>query len=427
MMGHDPYYVRRGWVDEDGHIRVLESSLKIMHNAEDVYDNDTTTDDDDATIDVYTYPAPSEDAYDNPYTKGYFYLGEMIDLVDSTPPSPAEQMDYSPPTAGEIADDGEQVLLATVTASKPNLHLQPPLLAKQNTFPANQVSNIYNQSLPYDIPQSTGQDAYAPPRHSFAPRPNMLPRHDLASTQRSFTTSHLEATLPFTTSHNVAPRVLPHAGFVPPAPNMTSFPTGTSHNTAAPGVPPTGFVPPVPSMAVLHHHNAALPVMPQTSFAPPAPNMGSQPMTGLQNAAAPAGQHNTGYPPLLPNVTYPYRPINGPATSPDYSALSLPNGSRVGQPVPPDLHPIINSVRKLRVIGNTDHPERRILKKPYEDTYENASRDGQLIRDHFAGGSGVLKNDSPLRDWYGDLSVFSAKMWEFLTVQKPRVIVNGKG
>ena len=149
-------------------------------------------------------------------------------------------------------------------------------------------------------------------------------------------------------------------------------------------------------------------------------------MMGLHNPAPPVPQHNTGYAPLLPNASYPYRPINGSTPSTGYPILSLPNGSRIGQPIPPDLHPIINAIRKLRMIGNTGHPERRVLKKPYEGTYENASRDEQLIRDHFAGGSGVLKGDSPLREWYGDLSIFSEKMWEFLMVQKARVIVNGK-
>ncbi|GAB7333269.1 hypothetical protein MBLNU13_g04912t1 [Cladosporium sp. NU13] len=278
-----PYYVRRGWVDEDGHIRVIQSSLRIMQSIDDVYGDETS--DDDAMTDVYTYPGPSEDASDNPYTAGYFYLGEMVDLVDSMPPSPLEEMDFPPPTMGESAEDGELGSLATVTASKSKLYLQPLLLAAQSTYPVNQVSNIYTQTLP---------------------------------------------------------------------------------------------------------------------------------------------QHTTGYAPLLTNTTYPHRPINGPTTWSGLPILSLPNGSRVGQPIPLDLHPIINTLRNLRKIGNTEHPERRILKKPYEVTYENASRDGQLIRDHFASGSGLLKVDSPLRDWYGDLSVFSAKMWEFLMVQKARVIVNAK-
>jgi len=425
MTEHDPYYVRRGWVDGDGRIRVIESSLKIMHSVDDVYGNHTTTDDDDAMTDVYTYPAPSEDGYDSPYTEGYFYLGGMVELVNSAPPSLAEEMDYLPPTTGTIAEDSEN---ANVTVHRPNLHLQSLLLAAQNTYPVNQVSNIYTQSLPYGNAQPSGQDTYAPPPRSFATRPDMPARHDLTSTHGSFATSPLVASLTNATSHNVAPPVLPHSDFAPPAPNMTSVPAGTSHITAAPGMPHTCFVPPVPSMALLHHHHAASHVLPPTGFAPPAPNMASHPMPGHHNAAPPVPQHTTSYPPLLLNTNYPYRPINGPLPSPDYSALSLPNGSRVGQPIPPDLYPIINSIRKLRIIGDTDHPERRILKKPYEGTYENASRDEQLIRDHFAGGSGLLKNDSPLREWYGDLSVFSEKMWEFLMVQKARVLnVNAKG
>lgn len=424
MTGHDPYYVRRGWVDEDGHIRAIESSLKIMHSVDDVYGNDTTDDNDDAMTEVYTYPAPSEDGFDNPNTDGYFHLGEMVGLVDSTPPSPAEEMDYSPPTAGE---DGELDLLATVTASKPNLHYQPLLLAAQSTYPVNQISSIYTQSVPYGNPQTIGQDAYAPPHSTIAPRSDMPMKHDRASMYGNFATSHHLASLPTATLHNTAPPVLPHPGLAPPAPSMTSVPAGTSHVTAALGMPPAGFVPPVPSMALYYHRNGASSAMPFTGFAPPGPTMASHPMTGLDNVAPPAPQHPTNYAPLLPNTTYPYRPVSGPLPSPDYFALSLPNGSRVGQPIPPDLHPIINAVRKLRIIGNTDHPERRVLKKPYEGTYENASRDGQIIRDHFAGGSGLLKVDSPLREWYGDLSVFSAKMWEFLMVQKARVNMNTKG
>jgi hypothetical protein len=149
--------------------------------------------------------------------------------------------------------------------------------------------------------------------------------------------------------------------------------------------------------------------------------MVSLPMASLHNAAPPVPQHATDYTPLLPSTIHPTVSWSG------YPILSLPNGSRVGQPIPPDLYPIINAIRRLRTVGNTGHPERRILKKPYEGTYETASRDGQLIRDHVAGGSGLLKTDSPLRDWYGDLSVFSAKMWEFLSVQKARVDPNAKG
>ena len=125
-------------------------------------------------------------------------------------------------------------------------------------------------------------------------------------------------------------------------------------------------------------------------------------------------------------MTYPYRPNNGPTQLPGAPILSLPLGSRVGQPTPPDLHPIINAILKLKLTANTEHPERKVLKKPYEGSYQNVSRDAQLIRDHFASGSGLLKSDSPLKEWYGDLSVFSEKMWEFLAVQKTRLNVSVK-
>ena len=360
-------------MDGDRHVRVVQSSLKIMQSMDDVYDSDTTTADDVVT-DMYTYPAPSEDASDNPYTEGYFYLGGLVDLVDSMPPSPVQGTRSSPLTAGESPDEGELGSLATVTASKLNLHFQPPSLSAQSTHPVDQVSNIFTQDLPYGSPQTIWRDSYAPPPSSVAPRPDMPTRHDLASTYGSFATGHPTASFPIETSHSLAPPVPPHSDFAPPAPHMVSLPMTSPHNAA----------PPVP-------------------------------------------QHATGYTPLLQNATRPNQPGNVTVSWSGYPILSLPNGSRVGQPIPHDLHPIINAIRSLRIIGNTGHPERRILKKPYEGTYETASRDGQLIRDHFAGGSGLLKADSPLRDWYGDLSVFSAKMWEFLSVQKARVILNAKG
>ena len=365
MTGRDPYYVRKGWVDEDRHIRVVQSSLKIMMT--DIHDNDTNTDGN-AMTDVYTYPAPSEDANDNPYTEGYFYLGGLVDLVDSMPPSPVQRTNSSPLTGGESPGEEELGSLATITASKLNIHFQPPSVSAQSTHPVDQVSNIFTQDLPHVSPQPIWQDSYALPPSSAAPRPDLPVRHESASTYGSFVTGNPTASLPIKTPNSLAPPVLTHIDFVPPAPNMVSLP-----------------------------------------------------MAGLQNAASPVPQHTAGYAPLLPNTIHPTVSWSG------YPILSLPNGTRVGQPIPHDLHPIINAIRQLRIIGNTGHPERRILKKPYEGTYETASRDGQLIRDHFAGGSGLLKADSPLRDWYGDLSVFSAKMWEFLSVQKARVILNAKG
>jgi hypothetical protein len=37
MTSRNPYFVMRGRVDEDGHIRVVDSSLRLMHNRVDVY------------------------------------------------------------------------------------------------------------------------------------------------------------------------------------------------------------------------------------------------------------------------------------------------------------------------------------------------------------------------------------------------------
>jgi hypothetical protein len=39
MTARDPYFVKRGRVDEDRHIRAVDSSLRFMHNRLDVYGN----------------------------------------------------------------------------------------------------------------------------------------------------------------------------------------------------------------------------------------------------------------------------------------------------------------------------------------------------------------------------------------------------
>lgn len=319
MIGRDPYYVRKGWVDDDRHVRVVQSSLRIMQSIDDNYGDETTTADD-AVTDVYTHPAPSEDANDNPYTEGYFYLGGLVDLVDSMPPSPVQETKSSSLTVGESSDEGDSGSLATVTASKLKLHFQPPSLSAQSTYPVNQVSNMYTQNLPYGSPQPIRKDSYALPPSSAAPRLELPVRHESTSTYGSLATGHPTASFPIETSHRLEPPIPTHSDFAPLAPNMVSLP-----------------------------------------------------MTSLHNAASPVPQHATGYTPLLQNTTLPNQPGNVTVSWSGCPILSLPNGSRVGQPIPHDLHPIINAIQSLRIIGNTDHPERRILKKPYEGTYETAS------------------------------------------------------
>jgi hypothetical protein len=391
MAKHDPYYVRRGWVDEDGHIRCIESSLKIMNNVDDVY-GEEAIDENDSVAGVNPYPAPRDDAGDNPYTAGYYYLGEMIELIDSMPSSPVEEATPSPLTSD---DDVESNPLATVTSIEPNPRFQLASLPTANAYSSGQINNIYSQTLPY----ANAHDRLAPQSRSIAPRHGVSARDDLTSTYANFATGPLMASLSTATSHVTASPVMPPTSYVPPIPIMTSLPA-------------TGF------------HNAAPHITPHTGFAPPTANMTSLP--GFHSAAPPVMPH-TNFAPIAPNLTYPYRPITAPTSSSGSAILTLPNGSRVGQPVPPELHPVIDAIRNLKVIGNTEHPERKILKKPYEGTYQTASKDRQLIRDHFASGSGLLKMDSPLRDWYGDLRVFSAKMWEFLAVQKTRLNVGVKG
>ena len=118
MTGHDPYYVRRGWVDEEGHVRVIQSSLKIMNNTvDDVYDEEAI--EDDSATGTYTYPAPHDDANNDVYATGYYYSGEMIELIDSMPSSPVEETTTPPLTADGGAGDSELDQLATVATSNP--------------------------------------------------------------------------------------------------------------------------------------------------------------------------------------------------------------------------------------------------------------------------------------------------------------------
>jgi hypothetical protein len=120
------------------------------------------------------------------------------------------------------------------------------------------------------------------------------------------------------------------------------------------------------------------------------------------------------------HYNYPYRTNNTPTSWVPPPTLTRPNGSMVGHPIPYDLQHAFDAIRRLPIVGATGHPQRSLLKKPFDGSYNFATRDAQLIRDNFASGSGLLKGDSPLRHWYVDLRVFEARMWEFLVVQKAR-------
>jgi hypothetical protein len=333
MTKRSPYYVRKGRVDGDGHIRVVESSLIIMHNPLDVYGNKTS--DRDAVTGGYTYPAPNENTIDDVDSSGYYYAGRMVDLIDSTPPSLISMMAASRLTPEE--DDLSS--LTTGPTLKPTTYSQLPSPLEETTCQLKQAANTYSQSLPYASPNTNEQNRHLAPARSIAPRPKVATVHKLAPTYDTYTTGSLMASLPTATSLSAAPPVLPHTGFTPPAPNMT----------------------------------------------------------------------------------YPYRPV----TWSGQPILSLPNGSCVGQSIPSMLQPVITAISNLAKVANSGHPQRGKLKKPYEGSYKDASADEQLIRDHFAGGSGLLKSDSLLREWYGDSNVFSARMWEFLAVQKKRVDAKG--
>ena len=331
MTERDPYYVKKGRVDDDGHIRAVESSLVIMHNPIDVFGEKATHNQ--TVTGEYTYPPPGEDTHDRAQTSGYFHVGEMMELIDSTPPSPADNAILPLLTTGDANIDSRPTGLNL--KSNPYLHLPSPL--EESPHPLEQHGNIYE----LDSRTYTHEHDKQPHQlRSLAPRIDMSTIPGSRSVYNTYRTTHLLATL-----------------------------TAASGHVAAPPL-----------------------VMPPTAFVPPAPNM-----------------------------NYPYRTTDAPISSSGQSLLSLPYGSRVGEPIPFDLQPVINAISRLDKVSNTGHPERRILKKPYDGTYASASPDERLIRDHFASGSGLLKSDSPLRDWYGDLRVFSAKMWEFLAVQKTRM------
>lgn len=326
----DPYYVKKGRVDDDGHIRAVESSLMIMHNPVDVF-GEKATDNQTVTGGAYTYPPPSEGTHDRARMSGYFHVGEMVDLIDSTP-SPADNA-VLPVLTTEDADlDSRPTGLNLRTVP----YLQLPSPPEENTHPLEQNGNICGLDF---RTHAQDHDKHPYPLRSLAPRVDMSNIPGSTSVYNTYSTNHLLISLTAASGHVAAPPVMPPTGFVPPAPNMT----------------------------------------------------------------------------------YPYRTTDNPISSSGHSLLSLPYGPRVGEPIPFDLQPVINAISRLDKVSNTGHPERRILKKPYEGTYASASSDERLIRDHFASGSGLLKSDSPLRDWYGDLRVFSAKMWEFLAVQKARV------
>lgn len=351
MTGNDPYFVKKGRVDEDGHIRAVDSSLRIMHNPFDVYGNPVRKcniptshetsptiakiSDSDPLIGHYTYPAPSEHVDGDEIVAGYYHTEEMMDLIGLTPPSsPVDNVALPPTAALNVAEEAQQVMQVPVPTFTPTLHPQQRSVQTNTniTNPTPPLRSIYSQNLPYASPYTLQQDNYTPP-------PRSIPTTNTGTATQAPPNSYATTRL------------------------LASLPTPSPRIATAPMYPPT--------------------TIPQTT-------------------------------------TYPYRPPLGPTSFAGLPILTRPLGPKVNQPIPFALLPVIAAINNLPKIGHTGHPERKILKKPYEGTYADASRDKQLIRDHFASGSGMLRGDSELREWYGDARVFEARMWEFLAVQRAR-------
>jgi len=120
----------------------------------------------------------------------------------------------------------------------------------------------------------------------------------------------------------------------------------------------------------------------------------------------------------------------GKAPTPTATSSPRPQlGLRANTPLPPSLQPLIAAIAALpHVSVSIRHPSRAILKKPFDrtTTYSQATPAQQVIRDHFQSGSGILRDYSELRDWYGDSSVFTDEVWGFLVGGKKRDGASGK-
>jgi hypothetical protein len=103
----------------------------------------------------------------------------------------------------------------------------------------------------------------------------------------------------------------------------------------------------------------------------------------------------------------------------------IPHGSKSGRPIPFSLAPLIAALRAIpHVSASEKHPSRSNLKKPWKKpvTYDTATPAQRIIRDNFHSGTGCMKDDSELVDWFGDVSVFPRDFWNFVIQGKPREI-----
>ncbi|KAM0715775.1 hypothetical protein Q7P37_008289 [Cladosporium fusiforme] len=167
-----------------------------------------------------------------------------------------------------------------------------------------------------------------------------------------------------------------------------------------------------------------LPMYPNT-FGPSRPQYPSAltlPMT--RNIITPTERTFTfaHFSPTIRDTTTPI-PQRPPPASTAGNPLSLPIGSQVHQPLPPSLRRTIAAIETLTAQSSLDHPLRSSLKNSRAFL---PSEDVEAIRQHFYSGTGVMRLDSPLRNWYGDATVLPLEIWEFLCVRGERLERRGE-
>lgn len=348
----------------------------------------------------------------------------MTELLDvPTPDEPSEPLEKSEPAAVENAsttttpqrptipetrarssETSVRQIFPQARADTQGTITNPRIASIQSDFPgipgtAEPSQSIYTQPLPYAGNSHASYDSGLPlPQRSLAPQPSVAASSD-------YTIPRPPVARYTGTPANAIPQ---GPGGVQAAQNL--------YNAYATGAPSNALAMPPPSAPLNPYATGTTPNA--LAMAP------STPANPYISQAAPAQHHTFTYispygntiPTGVPNAAATRAP---PVLAPAQT-LSQPLGQNVGLPVPQSLDLVINALRALPKVGSTDHPERKMLKKPYEGELKNASQAEREIREHFFGGSGKLKEDSQLRHWYGDLSIFSAEMWEFLMVQKPR-------
>lgn len=346
-------------------------------------------------------------------------MTELLD--DPTPREPSEPLEESEPAANENASSTAPPQHSTIPATRvrpsPSVHqavpqasavtqgtiVNPRIVSIQRYFPGMPSTPGTSPSIdPQPLPFSVNTHA------SYSRGSPLLQRSAPVQPSVAATSGHTFSRPPVTTYGSLPAKTTPQRpGGIQAAQNLyTAYATGPTLNAIA-------MAPPTPASPCA------------TGATPNALAMApSAPRNTYATQAIPAHNYNFTYQSPYGNTATTGQPnatatLAQPARTPA-QILTQPLGQNVGLPVPQSLNFAITALRALPKVGSTDHPERKMLKKPYEGNLTNASPAEREIREHFFGGSGKLKEDSELRHWYGDLTIFSAEMWEFLMVQKPR-------